>query len=169
MASVLIESASSSNDFGDVRASSLDLPTPYRILSLVRCFIPVSFLDRSFKLFELFKACPAKIIRHVDYGILHRTTKSVESAFADHNFSVNNGRFQAAVQEPFDVFIVEARNAGIFRCFTVYGAARTFFIYLVKGLFKNVLYTFSAIHWQCSLGSAFINSSLALSFSILKP
>ncbi|RMX42943.1 hypothetical protein pdam_00001780 [Pocillopora damicornis] len=102
MASVLIESASSSNDFGDVRASSLDLPTPYRILSLVRCFIPVSFLDRSFKLYEVFKLCPAKIIRHVDNGILHRTAKSVESAVADHNFSVNNGRFQAAVQEPFD-------------------------------------------------------------------
>ena len=41
--------------------------------------------------------------------------------------------------------------------------------HLVKGLFKNVLYTFSAIHWQCSLGSALINSSLAPSFSILKP
>ena len=41
--------------------------------------------------------------------------------------------------------------------------------HLVKGLFKNVLNAFSAIHWQCSLGSALINSSLALSFSILKP
>ena len=71
--------------------------------------------------------CPAKIIRHVDNGILHRTAKSVESAVADHNFSVNNGRFQAAVQEPFDVVIVEARNGETFRYFTVFAAARTCF------------------------------------------
>ena len=41
--------------------------------------------------------------------------------------------------------------------------------HLVRGLFKNALNAFSAIDWQCSLGSALINSSLALSFSILKP
>ena len=39
----------------------------------------------------------------------------------------------------------------------------------VKGLFKSVSNIFPAVPWQCPLGSALINSSLALSFSILKP
>lgn len=41
--------------------------------------------------------------------------------------------------------------------------------HLVKGLFKNVLNTLSAVPWYCSLGFTLINSSLAPCFCMLKP
>ena len=42
-------------------------------------------------------------------------------------------------------------------------------LHLVKGLFKNMSNVFPAVPWQCPLGSALINSSLAPAFSMLKP
>lgn len=93
MVSVLIELVFSFNDFGDVCVLSFDLFILYRIFSFVCCFILVFFFDCSFKFFEFFKVCLVKIICYVDYGILYRIIKSVESVFVDYNFSVNNGCF----------------------------------------------------------------------------